>query len=121
MKHFSTPAPVAPAGHYPMGMTVSRDRHRRGIGTSLVSARMSRIREHPCNTVYFANATNATNAVSIRSHTAWALVEIARDAQFRDVTFSHSSGIHFSAEFRWGIVSAGRGPWHRPGRGRIVG
>lgn len=118
MKHFSTPAPVAPAGHYPMGMTVSRDRHRRGIGTSLVSARMSRIREHPCNTVYFANATNA---VSIRSHTAWALVEIACDAQFRDVTFSHGSGIHFRAEFRWGIVSAGRGPWHRPGRGRIVG
>ena len=78
-------------------MTVSRDRHRRGIGTSLVSARMSRIREHPCNTVYFANTANAA---SIRSHTAWALVEIARDAQFRDATISHGFGIHFRAEFR---------------------
>ena len=96
-KHFSTPEPVAPAGHYLMGMTVSPDRRCRGIGTSLVSARMSWIRKRADAAVYFANAANAA---SIRSHRSWAFVEIARDAQFRDVKFSSGSGILFRAEFR---------------------
>jgi ribosomal protein S18 acetylase RimI-like enzyme len=86
------PADHAPAGWYLTGVTVLPDHRRRGLGTSLTTARLDWISQRSDSAWYFANADNAA---SIGLHTALGFVEVSRAPSIHGVRFTGAEGVLF--------------------------
>jgi ribosomal protein S18 acetylase RimI-like enzyme len=88
-----SPADIAPAGWYLMGLVVTLAFRRRGIGAELTRRRLDWIAERASEAFYFANAQNRA---SIALHEAFQFEEITRDFTYPSVTFKGGVGILYS-------------------------
>lgn len=91
---------VAPAGQYLTGVTVMPSCRRRGVGRSLISARMAWIAERADEAYFFANAGNLA---SLGAHRGWGFEEIARGPAFRGVSFDGGVGLLLRARLHPGV------------------
>ncbi len=89
------PANIAPPGWYLSGVIVIPEYRRRGIGRSLIHARLDWIKERDSWAYYFANIQNR---VSIQLHREFGFVELTRDFTFPGVTFDGGIGVLFRTD-----------------------
>ncbi|MGH6628448.1 MAG: GNAT family N-acetyltransferase [Burkholderiales bacterium] len=86
----NSPANIAPAGWYLMGLIVTPAYRRRGIGAELTGRRLRWIAERAGEAFYFVNAQNRA---SIALHEAFQFEELTRDFIYPGVTFTGGVGI----------------------------
>jgi ribosomal protein S18 acetylase RimI-like enzyme len=86
----------APSGYYLIGLFVSPDHRRCGLGASLTSFRLDWIRQRADEAWFFANAKNVA---SIELHERFGFEEVTRRFSFPGVTFDGGEGILFRLTF----------------------
>lgn len=91
------PSDRVPPGYYLLGLFVSQDHRRRGLGTSLTVARLDWIRQRAAEAWFFANARNLA---SIELHERLGFREFTRDFSFPGLEFHGGEGILFRLSFR---------------------
>jgi ribosomal protein S18 acetylase RimI-like enzyme len=85
-----SPADIAPAGWYLMGLVVTPAFRRRGIAAELTRRRLAWIAERAGEVFYFVNAQNRA---SIALHDGFQFEEVTRDFTYPGVTFKGGVGI----------------------------
>jgi len=90
------PPGVAPDGYYLIGLGVSPQHQRHGIGRAITRARLSWIARRASMAWYF---TNARNEASLRLHRELGFREVTRDFSYPGVTFEGGVGILSSVQF----------------------
>ena len=98
--HFTPPlgagVNTAPEGWYLMGVIVTPEFRRRGVGHQLTQARLNWVAQRASKAYYFVNAQNR---VSIELHRPFGFLEVTRDFSFPHVTFDGGTGILFQLNF----------------------
>jgi ribosomal protein S18 acetylase RimI-like enzyme len=84
------PPNTAPPGWYLLGLVVTPEYRRRGVGRALTIARLDAIAARASEVWYFANARNQS---SLDLHTDLGFAEVTRDFWFPGLTFDGGVGI----------------------------
>lgn len=84
------PPNAAPTGWYLIGLVVSPDYRRRGVGRALTDARLAAVAARASEVWYFANALNRS---SLDLHTGLGFEEVTRDFWFPGLTFDGGEGV----------------------------
>lgn len=99
------PPNAAPSGWYLLGLVVTPEYRRRGIGRALTVARLNAIAARASEVWYFVNARNRS---SLDLHATLGFAEVTRDFWFPGLTFDGGEGILARARTeRWEL---GAGP-----------
>ena len=96
------PPNTAPSGWYLLGLVVTPEYRRRGVGRALTVARLEALAERADEVWYFANARNKS---SLDLHAELGFTEVTRDFWFPGLTFDGGVGIlaRFTHERKAGL------------------